>query len=391
MGFEYTLTNKSITIVDEEKRVHTLPIGDKYQQVLALLKANKIKRILTLLSPKASVEYVLKGIKISSEHSIVYNGKTYDEKEYTGIVEYIIETAKKKLPYEYLLKFLDNLSMNPDVYSRLHLFEFLRQVGIKITENGYIASVKSVNSDYTSHHDGRTLHKLKTFVSFPRSECDSNPNSACSTGLHSGGSSYVNSFSSKQDRHIIVTIIHPKDVVCVPKDSSFQKMRACLYYIAGELTKEEWAAWDNSTLAPIYNNILIDFDALKVITEKKEVKKVEVSVARQNKKVTKKTGKQNKSWNLTTISRNRLSLPSAIVKMIHARPSDDLFMVVDKNTMFLYKELPRHIDEDCVYKVDKDNQVCISDVRLREIGGGNVFNVSVTNNAIVIKKGNNKK
>jgi len=156
------------------------------------------------------------------------------------------------------------------------------------------------------------------------------------------------------------------------------------------LTKEEWAAWDNSTLAPIYNNILIDFDALKVVTEKKETKKIAASIERQNKKVVKKTGKTNKSWNLTTISRNRLSLPSAIVKMIHARPSDDLFMVVDKNTMFLYKKLPRHIDEDCVYKVDKDNQVCISEVRLKEIGGGTMFNVSVENNAILIKKGKNK-
>lgn len=390
MSLQYTLTPQTITIIDEEKNVHTLQIGDKFQQVLGLIRAGKIKKILTMLSPKAATELVLKGIKISTDHSIIYNGKTYDEKEYTGLIEYIIETAEKKTPYEYLLKFLDNLSLNPDANSRLHLFEFMKQVGIKITENGYIASTKSVRHDYTSHHDKMTLHKLKTFVQLERERCDSNPHSACSIGLHNGGSEYVKSFSSDKDRHILVTIIHPRDVVCVPKDCSYQKMRACLYYIAGELTNDEWSRWDKTTLAPIYNNILIDFDKQKVISEKKEFKKIEKSVERQNKKIVAKTGKESKTWILKTISRNRLSLPSSIVKLVRAQPSDDLFLVVEKSTIYLYKKLPRAMEEECVYKVDKDNQVCVSEARLKEIGGGMFFKVSVSGNAIIIQKGSHR-
>lgn len=385
MSLNYTLTPQSITIIDEQKNVHTLQIGDKFDQVLSMIKAGKIKKILTMLSPKASTEYVLKGIKIVSDTSISYNGKIYDEKEYCGLIDYIIECAKSKLPYEYLLKFLDNLTLNPDAYSRINLFKFLQQTGIKITENGYIAGVKSVNAEYKSHHDGTTLHKVGTFVSFPREKCNSNPSDTCSYGLHTGGSRYVNSFGGSGS-HILVTIIHPRDVVCVPNDHSWQKMRACLYYVAGELTADEWSKWDSSVLTPNYNNILIDFDKQKKISEKKEFKKVEKSVEKQSKKA-KQNGTQPKTWVLSTISRNRLSLPSTIVKMIHAAPGDDLAVVIEKNTIYLYKKLPKSQEEDCIYKVDKDNQICISELRLREIGGGRFFKIEITNNAIKIQKG----
>lgn len=395
MTMQYTLTAQTITIVDEQKNVHTLSIGDKFKQVLDYIKAGKIQKVLTLLSPKAGVERVIKGIKILADDAIEYNKKKYTEREYCGLIDYIIQCANRKTPYDYLLKFLDNLSLNPDANSRINLFMFMQQAGIKITENGYIASKKAVNHDYTSHHDHITLHRVGTFVSFPREKCDSNPNSACSTGLHSGGSSYVNSFNSSS--RYLVTIIHPKDVVCVPKDCTYQKMRACLYYIAGELDSNDSKVWDVAFMSDKYNKILIDFDKLKVINENAEYKAVEKSIVKQNKKAVKRQikaktpVKQNKSWFLRTISRNRLSLPSIIVKMINAEPGDDISLVLEKNTFYLYKKLPKGMEEECVYKVDRDNQLCLSEMRLKEIGGGLFFKVSVDKNAIIIQKSNGGK
>ena len=168
MTMQYTLTAQTITIVDEQKNVHTLSIGDKFKQVLDYIKAGKIQKVLTLLSPKAGVERVIKGIKILADDVIEYNKKKYTEREYCGLIDYIIQCAERKMPYDYLLKFLDNLSLNPDANSRINLFKFMQQAGIKITENGYIASKKAVNHDYMSHHDHKTLHKVGTFVSFPR-------------------------------------------------------------------------------------------------------------------------------------------------------------------------------------------------------------------------------
>jgi hypothetical protein len=394
MTMQYTMTQQSITIIDEQKNVHTLTIGDKFRQVMDLLKAGKIQKVLTLLSPKASVEIVLKGIKIISDTTIEYAGVRYDESEYAGLIDYIIQCANTKLPYDYLLKFLDNLSMNPDKNSRLNLFKFLQQTGIKITENGYIAGVKSVEKDYKSHHDKTTLHKVGTFVSVNREKCDSDPRSACSYGLHTGGSNYVNQWSNGRR---LITITHPKDVVCVPRDSSFQKMRACLYYIAGELPKDKWNIWDKEILSDAYNKIYIDFNKQVVINETKEEQNVAKSVAKQNKKAIKKQikkgtePKQNKCWVLKTISRNRLSLPSPIVKLIGAIPGDNIYLVLGKECFRLYKRLPKGVEEECVYKVDRDNQLCISELRLKEISNGMFFKVSVDNSSIIIQKSNGGK
>lgn len=392
MTMQYTLTPQTITIIDEQKNVHSLNIGNKFNEVLGLIKSGKVYKVLQLLSPKASIETKLKGIKIISDNTIQYNGKTYSEKEYVGLIEYIIERSQYKQPYEYLLKFLDNLSLNPDANSRLNLFKFINQCGIVITENGYIAGIKSVNDDWTSHYDNKTLHKIGTFVSYPREKCDSNPRSACSTGLHTGGSNYVKTYSNG---HNVITITHPRDVVCVPLDESFQKMRACLYYIAEEIMEPNWERWASEVKKSTINKILIDFDKPKVISEKKLENAVAKSVAKQIKKAEKvefKTGKPSiKSFVLKTISRNRLSLPSSIVKLIHANPGDELSLVVKPSTLYLYKKLPKKLEEECVYKVDRDNMVSISEIRLNEIGGGMFFVIHIENDAIVIQKSKGKK
>lgn len=393
MTMQYTLTPNAITIIDEQKNVHTLNIGDKFNQVLGLIKAGKIGKVLQLLSPKACIETKLKGIKIISDEVIQYNGKMYSEKEYVGLIEYIVECSQSKKPYEYLLKFLDNLSLNPDANSRLNLFKFLNHCGILITENGYIAGVKSVNMDWTSHHDNKTLHKIGTFVSYPREQCDSNPDSACSRGLHTGSIEYVKGMYN--NGHKIITITNPRDVVCVPVCSSFQKMRACLYYIAEEIQETSWEKWEIELKKSNVNKILIDFDNQKVINEKKEEKAVAKSVEKQVKKAEKvkeKTGKvTSKSFVLKTISRNRLSLPSNIVRLIHAKAGDELSLAAKPTALYLYKKLPKNIEEECVYKVDRDNMVSISEVRLNEIGGGMFFVVTIENDAIVIQKSKGKK
>jgi hypothetical protein len=56
------------------------------------------------------------------------------------------------------------------------------------------------------------------------------PNAGCSHGLHVGSETYAVGFGS---RHLIVAV-DPADVVCIPHDSSCQKMRCCGYTVVGE-------------------------------------------------------------------------------------------------------------------------------------------------------------
>lgn len=62
-------------------------------------------------------------------------------------------------------------------------------------------------------------------VSMPRSECDNNPKSMCSRGLHQKNPSY-----SLQLGNVILTCLtNPYNVVAIPEEGNFSKFRTCEY------------------------------------------------------------------------------------------------------------------------------------------------------------------
>lgn len=62
-------------------------------------------------------------------------------------------------------------------------------------------------------------------VSMPRSECDNDPNSSCSRGLHAKSISYGMGFGSNS----LVTLVNPYNVVAIPT-GEYSKMRCCEYF-----------------------------------------------------------------------------------------------------------------------------------------------------------------
>lgn len=83
---------------------------------------------------------------------------------------------------------------------------------------------------FTDWHSKKFAIKLGTVVSMPRGECDNNPNNTCSSGLHVGAPQYVTDFYRHDDQFILAVLVNPMNVVAVPKDYSYQKMRTCEYY-----------------------------------------------------------------------------------------------------------------------------------------------------------------
>ena len=77
-------------------------------------------------------------------------------------------------------------------------------------------------------------------VSMPREDCDDNPDQVCSSGLHIGAPGYVRGFGGGSTKAIIACLVNPADVVAVPKDYSYMKMRTAKYfpYVVCELDKD---------------------------------------------------------------------------------------------------------------------------------------------------------
>lgn len=93
---------------------------------------------------------------------------------------------------------------------------------------------------FTDWHTKRQVIKLGQPVKLDRSKCDNDPDNTCSRGLHVGAPGYVAGFCGGADRYILATLVNPMNVVAVPNDYDFEKMRTCEYlpYAICKLTSE---------------------------------------------------------------------------------------------------------------------------------------------------------
>jgi len=88
------------------------------------------------------------------------------------------------------------------------------------------------NSDeaFTDWHTKRMTINIGQPVTMPRKDCDANPHQTCSSGLHVGAPGYVQNFGGGDKNYILAVLVNPANVVAVPEDYNFEKMRVCEYY-----------------------------------------------------------------------------------------------------------------------------------------------------------------
>lgn len=145
--------------------------------------------------------------------------------------------------YGPVVKFWEKVAQNPDTRSREQLFTWLKNCEFTITEEGDILGYKgvvtrsegdflSINSG-TAWVDGKEVrgqipNKPGTEVSMPRAKVHNDPNTHCSYGLHVGDWSYASGFARGA---VLEVHVNPRDVVSIPNDSSYRKMRTCKYKV----------------------------------------------------------------------------------------------------------------------------------------------------------------
>lgn len=115
-----------------------------------------------------------------------------------------------------------------------NLYSFLTFNDIKITEDGCFTAWKVVNYDYTDCHTGTIDNSPGQIVTMPRNQVDDNPEVTCSTGLHVCAAHYIPHFSG-YDSRLVKVKVNPKDVISVPVDYKFAKMRTCRYEVLEEV------------------------------------------------------------------------------------------------------------------------------------------------------------
>jgi hypothetical protein len=164
--------------------------------------------------------------------------------------------------WEPLVRFFENVSLNPNEHSREQLYTWLDKHDFTITDDGMIVGYKGVkrNNDgtLTSINTGTATVNGAVFsgaipnaagdvVEMPRSEVQWDPRNGCSTGLHVGTYEYASGFSQGA---VLEVAVNPRDVVSVPTDSNFAKVRVCRYVVVDTLDApytsavKDDGAWD---------------------------------------------------------------------------------------------------------------------------------------------------
>lgn len=163
----------------------------------------------------------------------------------------MIEMSKDGFDIGHMVKFLDNLMLNPSYRAVNELYGFLEAGNIPITENGTFLAYKKIRADWKDIHSGTYDNSIGTVVEMPRNLVNEDSSVTCSAGLHVCSYDYLSHFGSSGDDRVVICEISPESVVSIPKDYDNTKMRVCKYKVIGEV--EDFRKNNVLTEKPVFN------------------------------------------------------------------------------------------------------------------------------------------
>lgn len=148
-----------------------------------------------------------------------------------------------------LVKFMEKVYTNPQEHSRDQLFEWLTRHSFSINEDGDILGYKSVeaadSSDFNyqsitagtnvvivdgMEYTGKIPQNVGSVVEMPRSDVAFDPTVGCASGLHVANFGYASTWAGRSVT-ILLVAVNPRDVVSVPTESNWEKVRVCRYRV----------------------------------------------------------------------------------------------------------------------------------------------------------------
>jgi len=236
--FPFTVTENSITILIDGSMNNIPRTHAGFPALSEHLKGktHDADLILSLLDKREAMSRLTSGaVKVMGD-TVFYKGEPLHNSLALKIVT-MLEDGYDASP---LAKFMDNVMQNPDDRSREQTFDFVDRWQAPLTDDGCFVAFKGVNDDYSStrnNPDGTTVwNRPGDVVQKDRAECDNDPNQTCSRGLHVCASHYLDSFWTS--KKVIAVKVNPRDVVAVPHDYKYSKMRVCEYAVLGDIEDE---------------------------------------------------------------------------------------------------------------------------------------------------------
>jgi len=238
MRVPFTLSDNSITTFVEGKMRTVLSGHKKFDLLYAHLKEaeHNTALILKLSDKESTVRDATGGTKVTVADGTVYYGGQEVRSSLTDKLLNLLDAGFDAGPW---IKFLENLMGNPSYRSRQCLFDFLDEFNAPITPEGNFIAFKRVGSNWKDLHTGTIDNSIGRVVVMDRTKVDDDPQHTCSSGLHVCADEYLKGYATGGDTRTLVVEVNPADVVAVPYDYNFSKMRVCQYKVLAEIEPNE--------------------------------------------------------------------------------------------------------------------------------------------------------
>jgi hypothetical protein len=245
------ITNDTVTIVLNGNVITgSREVADKIGVTVALQR-NDLRKAFDLLNREKSIKRRSAGAFVIENGVVLHNGVPV----HNVIADRIVTFLDAGLPFEPLVKFLENLLLNTSARAVAEGYEFLENKNLPVTDDGQFLAYKSVASDYLSKASGvepvevskdggktwktfvgRIPNNVGNLVRMQRNMVDDNREQECSRGLHVGALGYSgpNGWYHSAGDNVIIVKINPRDIVSVPRDHQAQKMRVSQYEVISD-------------------------------------------------------------------------------------------------------------------------------------------------------------
>ena len=218
----------TITITTPQGQPHTITSDNaSYEDVLRAWREGRKADAVSAISIATAIKQYTKGAFEIVGNEVHVNGRAVPD----TLADYILDFKKDGLDFMPLVKFAENLFLNPSYRSVKQLFGFLTTNQQPITEDGCFIAYKRVGSDFLDLYTHTMCNAPGEVLKMDRNEVDDDPNRTCSKGLHVANWHYANSQYGNGQGVMLSVKVNPADVVAVPTDYNQAKMRVCEYTV----------------------------------------------------------------------------------------------------------------------------------------------------------------
>ena len=220
-----------ITVFIEGKQYTIRATDQSFPRAVEAYKVNDMEGLLNIMSPALMIQKLYakyENIEVKDGNVFVY-GEPITSVVATRILTFLAEGIDC-VP---IFKFITRLQNNPSKRAVDELYTFLEHENLPITSSGTFVAYKAIRNNFFDKYSGSFDNSVGNVVEMPRNKVDDNKDVGCSKGLHAGTLEYASGYACDNDKLVLVEI-DPADVVSIPTDCEFQKLRTCKYKVVAE-------------------------------------------------------------------------------------------------------------------------------------------------------------